>query len=512
MLTDARQLPDGTRLEADLCIIGGGMAGITIARELMGSGARILVLESGGEEPSREAQDFCRGSGVLGDPDGRTIDAGTFLVNSRVRAFGGSGHVWGGKCGRLEATDFEARPWIAQSGWPFGREALDPFYDRACRLLKLPSFRDDLFAKDAARPVFAMGRGSAFETVARFHSPVSGGHRKAEFDEFRYAITRADSVRACLHAHVREIRVAASGRAVTELDVRTLAGTTLTAAARHFVLATGGIENARLLLLSRSTVPGGVGNAHGLVGRYFAGHANAAATAGAKGPTSGVVFSSLPNSFDLYTTSDLAVVWGIWNMTRSAQHARRLPNFWASFTAPWYAVPPADRAVGRFAASIDRKSADAAHPFVPVRCMLEEPPNADSRVFLSSTHTDRLGLPRAHLEWRLGEPYMRGMNEAVRALAQSVGVTGAGRLRWPIRRDALLRSLTPARHHMGTTRMHDDMRHGVVDRHCRVHGMENLHIAGSSVFPTPGIVNPTLTLLALAIRLADRLRTTMAGA
>ncbi len=512
MLTDARRLCNGTRLDADLCIIGGGMAGIAIARELMDSGAQILVLESGGEEPSREAQDFCRGSGTMTDPDGRALDAASYIANSRVRAFGGSGHVWGGKCGRLEAVDFEARPWIAHSGWPFARETLDPFYDRACRLLKLASFRRDLFSQDRSRPVFRMGDRSAFETVARFHSPVSGERSKADFDEYRSAIARAPSVNVCLHAPVRELRVAAGARAVTDLDVCTMAGTTLMATARHYVLATGGIENARLLLLSRSTLPNGIGNAHGLVGRYFAGHANAAATAGASGPTSGVAFSAMPHSFDLYTTSDLEVVWGVWNMTRASQRAHRLPNFWATFSPTWYDVPAVDRTVGHLAASIDGWTAHDTSRFVPVRCMLEEPPNPDSRVTLSPTERDPLGLPRVRLDWQFSEQYMDGMRTGACVLGRSLGATGAGRLRWPITSEGLLRSLTPARHHMGTTRMHDDPRQGVVDQHCRVHGVANLHIAGSSVFPTPGIVNPTLTLMALAIRLADRLRTTLAGA
>jgi len=506
MLTDARTLADGTRLDADLCIIGGGMAGIAITRELMKSGARILMLESGGEQPSNEAQDFCRATGILADPDGRTLDAGKFIVNSRVRAFGGSGHVWGGKCGRLEVSDFERRPWIEHSGWPFTRDVLDPYYDRACRLLKLPSFRGDLVGLDPTRPVFRMSADSRFETAARFHSPVSGGASRADFDEFRYAITRVPSVNVCLHAHVTECCVTSSGQAVSHLDVRTIAGTKFTVTARHYVLATGGLENARLLLLSRSTLPAGVGNTHGLVGRYFAGHANSAAYGGDKGPTSGVAFSALSQSFDLYTTSDVRVVWGIWNMTRAAQRRERVPNFWATFSAPSYDVPSTDRAVARFAAAIDRQASGDLSRFVPVRCMTEEPPNPDSRVSLSSADVDLLGRPRLHLEWRFNEQYVAGMQAGVQLLARSLGVMGAGRLRWPITRDGLLRSLTPARHHMGTTRMHADPRQGVVDSHCRVHGVNNLHIAGSSVFPTPGIVNPTLTLIALAIRLADRLR------
>jgi choline dehydrogenase-like flavoprotein len=189
MLVDARQLPDGSRLSARLCIIGGGMAGIAIARELRDAGVDILVLESGGEAPTPEHQKLYEGRVTMYDPDGRTRDMPAYLPGSRVRAFGGSGHVWGGKCGRLDPTDFEARSWIPGSGWPFDRAHLDPYYDRASAHLELPSFTRDLVGGDPARPPFVVGRGREFETVPRFHSRVSGAHSKERFDAYRNAIT-----------------------------------------------------------------------------------------------------------------------------------------------------------------------------------------------------------------------------------------------------------------------------------------------------------------------------------
>ena len=117
MIVDARQLPDDSQLFGRLCIIGGGMAAIAIARELRDSGADILILESGGESPSPEHQALYNGKGTLSDPDGRTRDMTQYLPSSRVRAFGGSGHVWGGKCGRLDLTDFQAREWMPEEAF-----------------------------------------------------------------------------------------------------------------------------------------------------------------------------------------------------------------------------------------------------------------------------------------------------------------------------------------------------------------------------------------------------------
>jgi choline dehydrogenase-like flavoprotein len=486
MLVDARQLPDKSRLSARLCIIGGGMAGIAIARELLvdnGDSGDILVLESGGETPSEAAQALYEGSGTMRDPDGRTRDMSRYLPTSRVRAFGGSGHVWGGKCGRRAPAPVEAR------------DVLDPYYDRACKHLVLPSFRRDLIGGDASRPPLAVGDGRDFETIPRVHSPVSGGSSREKFDAYRYAIVSSPRVKVCLHANVTGIGLGPDGRAVTGLEVRTLDGKRHQARADHYVLATGGMENARLLLLSN------VGNDRGLVGRHFGGHLNASQEEGA---VSGIAFAGLSRSFDLYTSNDTAKVWGIWSATADAQRRHRLPNTWFAFTRRWYPIAPPEQGIGRLARSVAAPSGSAE--FVPFRAMSEECPNADSRLTLDDGTRDALGQPRLRLDWRLSESHLGGMERALALLARAIGAAGQGRMRWPLTRETLLPQLNPARHHLGATRMHPDPARGVVDEHCRVHGVANLHIAGSSVFPTHGVVNPTLTIIALAVKLADRLR------
>ena len=506
MIVDARQLPDASQLSARLCIIGGGMAGIAIARELRDAGVDILVLESGGDRPTSENQALYNGKGTLSDPDGRTRDMPQYLPQSRVRAFGGSGHVWGGKCGRLDASDFEVRDWLPGSGWPFGREHLDPFYDRASAHLEVPSFTRDLINGDATRPPLEVGDGETFETVPRFHSRVSGSHSREKFDAYRHSITNVPRVTVCLNANVTEIRITPDGRAVSGLEVRTLDGKKHDVRADHFVLATGAMENARLLMLSNATAPNGVANDRGLVGRYFAGHLNASTDAGADGPTSGVLFSEMTQSFDLYTTNDLSKVWGIWNATPAAQRKLRLPNVWIAFTSRPGELTASERGALTLARSLRQPGPASNGDFVPARIMTEQPLEASSRLTLDENSRDALGQPRLSLDWRLNDAYVRGMERSAATLARSLGESGLGRLRWPLTRQTLLNRLNPARHHLGTTRMSTSRATGVVDEHCRVHGMANLHIAGSSVFPTPGIVNPTLTIIALAVRLADRLR------
>ena len=340
---------------------------------------------------------------------------------------------------------------------------------------------------------------------------MSGSHSRELFDAYRHSITNAPGITVCLHANVTQIEVTPDGRAVSGLEVRTLDGKRHHARADQYILATGGIENARVLLLSNATAPNGVGNDRGLVGRYFGGHLNASADGGANGGTSGVLFTEVRQSLDLYTTDDIRKVWGIWNATPGAQRRLQLPNVWVAFTRG-DAATSSERAALTLARSVRVPAPTAAGEFVPARIMAEQPLEARSRLTLDAESRDALGQPRIALDWRLNETYVRGVDRCVTALAGALGASGAGRLRWPLRREALLSRLNPARHHLGTTRMHTDRAQGVVDEHCRVHGVANLHIAGSSVFPTPGIVNPTLTIIALAVRLADRVRPTLGRA
>ncbi len=506
MIIDARQLPVGSQLKAKLCIIGGGMAGIAIARELMDAGGDILILESGGEAQNADIQALYNGRGSMTDPDGRVRDMTTYLPSSRIRAFGGSGHVWGGKCGPLDPSDFEARDWIPGSGWPFDRSHLDPFYDRACKHLDLPSFRRDLISGDASRPAFKVGDGSEFETVPRFHSKVSGVQNKEKFDAYRYSTTSSPRVTVCLHANVTQVQMTSDGRAVKSLEVRTMDGRTHSAVADHYVLATGGMENARVLMLSNQTLPKGVGNDRDLVGRYFCGHLNASLDEGDKGKTTGIAIPSLASSFDLYTTGDINKVWGIWHATTRMQRKYRVPNSWIAFQPRWYDRTPSEQGVLRLANATSKPVAGGTSDFFPFRIMAEDLPNAASRLTLDTGARDALGQARLALDWRLSEGQYDGMQRTVARLAASISANGGARVRWPLTREKTLTQLSPARHHVGTTRMHTDRARGVVDEHCRVHGVANLHIAGSSVFPTSGIVNPTLTLIALAVRLSDRLR------
>ena len=204
MLIDAAELPDGSDITADLVIIGGGLAGITIAREFLGTGRSVCLLEAGGRASEAETQALYAGSASMTDPLGQARPIDDYLTTSRLRAYGGSGNLWGGKCAPLRPVDFERREWIPDSGWPLSREDLNSFYDRACDVLEMPRFDFDLAApRDTARPPLSIGGNANLTTVPRLHTRVTGSGGGGAYDRFKDSILGAADV--YLHANVVDL-------------------------------------------------------------------------------------------------------------------------------------------------------------------------------------------------------------------------------------------------------------------------------------------------------------------
>ncbi|MEO1468892.1 MAG: FAD-dependent oxidoreductase, partial [Pseudomonadota bacterium] len=262
MFVDARSLSDGQRIEADVCIIGGGAAGITIARELIGTGIRVALLEGGDIGWDEQAQDLYAGESV-GFP-------GWSLDEARLRYFGGSTNHWAGNCVPLDPIDFESRPGVPHSGWPIGRETLDPYYLRALPIVGCRSERPfdvEQLTAEAGLPVLPLDPASGLRNIVVNQSPPT---------QFGFAyedeLAAAENVVVYLNAHVLEIELDDLASRVTGVRIGTFDGPALTATARHYILCAGGIENARLMLASTGVAPAGVGNDNDLVGRFFMDH------------------------------------------------------------------------------------------------------------------------------------------------------------------------------------------------------------------------------------------------
>lgn len=523
MITDFRAMEPDAVIEADLCIVGAGAAGITIARELAGLGARICLVESGGLDFDPEIQDLYAGD-TVGHPYFE-------LDVARLRYFGGSTNHWAGFCAPLTPLDFEERPWVPHSGWPLDRAALEPFYRRAHPLCELGPFAYGARLWEELGKEPAAFDPDEIEACFLRHSPPTRFG-----DAYRAELEGADGVQVLLHATAVAIQTDDAAATVRQVDLGTLDGKAGRVVARFYVIACGGIENARLLLLSDGVEPAGLGNRHDLVGRFFMEHPHTEpgivvsdddvplrevyerrqATAGGTEVTptfcAGPAMQARERSlnaqayllemanFDSGIRAARELWWGI--------RQGGLPDDLAGNV--WRVIRDLDD-VAMFAYrryTTGRRPADAVSA-LGFSLRTEQAPNPDSRVVLAPER-DALGLRRVRLDWQLSAIDRHTVVAATKAFGAEFARLGLGRVRladWLLDGgDAWSPDMLGGYHHMGTTRMAADPGKGVVDADCRVHHVDNLYMAGSSVFPTGGCTNPTLTIVALALRLADHLR------
>lgn len=501
------------RIDADVCIIGAGAAGITAARELINSGLEVCLLESGGFEYEQSIQDLYKGVSV-----GKEYP----VDSTRLRMFGGTTNHWSGTCRPLDALDFEERAWVPHSGWPINKTHLDPYYARAQEVCQLGpyDYSAGRWETSEAKHAKALGEG-IYTTVFQFSPPTRFGA------VYRDELKRAGNLRVLLYATVLQLQLVAGGDAVDHVRVHSNGGRGFRVHAKYFVLAAGGIESPRLLLLSDTIQRNGIGNEFDLVGRFFMDHPILHDTA--HGMLDGEVDL---NYYRWRRKVDGTEVGGFLAFRPQMQKRGNLLNCGLQMRPAEAA--PAVRSMHRVLKSLKRWDmpdelgedvwtmlkdmddvAGAVYRklFGPVLTRFsywaEPQPNPDSRITLN-TERDRLGQRKVQVAWRTTRTDSENLARAHRLLAAELGRIDLGRIRlnfdsengaWPETPE-----LHKSNHHIGTLRMASDAKRGVVDRDCRVHGVDNLYVASSAVFPTAGHANPTLTIVALAIRLADHLQ------
>ncbi|MDJ0947538.1 MAG: GMC family oxidoreductase [Alphaproteobacteria bacterium] len=521
MIEDFRGFEDGRTYEADICIIGGGPAGITIARELIGSRASVLLLESGGREYEDEVQALYAG---------RNVGLPYFDLDvTRLRYFGGSTNHWGNYCGPLREIDFEERSWVPFSGWPITLKDLDPYYRRAQQICALGRY-----SYGRERWVELGLDVPAFDPAKVLPNVRQIGPQLNFAEAYGPELAAAENIRVLLHANVVNIQSNPTATSVAHLDIRTLEGKRGQVTARQFILACGGIENPRLLLASNGVEQNGLGNRQDLVGRFFLEHPKAWRMALLRAKSPLALVQAYTDRFH-----DGVHNRPRWRLARTAQEDMKCLN------GEWGVGTDADRQGGtiaarkmwqnlkrgrwpddlgekvwRIASDLDDVGVNAYREFmlgeepipefqnVIMWSTSEQAPNPDSRVMLGEQR-DALGIPRVQLDWRLTELDKYTKASIAKIAAAELARLGIARAKledWLLDPNGSWPDVAGEHHHMGTTRMSDDPKKGVVQGDCRVHGVDNLYIAGSSVFPTGGTVNPTLTIVALALRLADHLK------
>ena len=546
MIIDADTIEQGACLWADVCIVGGGAAGISLALALTGQSLRIVLLESGKLRNHAATQALYAGE-VADDRLHSPTD------KYRLRRMGGSTVTWGGRCVPFDPIDFETRSQVPYSGWPISYDDLLPFYPEANALAEAGRFSYD--ADEALGPCAPpMIRG--FESplvrtnsLERFSCPTDFGRRYAR------RLQLATNARVLLGANCTAIRLEAGGKNVDELEVRTLTGRKFRVVVRSAVLATGGLETARLLLASRDVAAAGIGNENDVVGRYYMCHiAGNVGTLTLKGGTNEVRHGYEVTPEGIYCRRRLSVapgeqqrrglanavarlhfpritdprhrngvLSGLFLVRRliSYEYGKRL-NDGTQATPALYArhflnvvADPIDTAAFLAHWVWRRTLATRKFPSVILRNRTnrfslemhgEQTPRPDSRVTLTQK-MDALGMPQLRIDWRYSPGDIESVRRTLELMAQEFERSGAGRLEVDggTLEEDLLRFGAYGGHHIGTTRMGTDPRTSVVDANCKVHSVDNLYVAGSAVFPTSSQANPTLTLIALSLRLGRHL-------
>jgi choline dehydrogenase-like flavoprotein len=543
MIQDASEIEDGAALDCEIGILGAGAAGIAIALQFLEGGRRVMLLEAGRagfDAPTQALYEGEVANPALHPP----------LDQYRQRRFGGSTTLWGGRCMPLDPLDFAARPWMPHSGWPIGPEDLAPWYPAANAFCEAGDFDYDAATAvpGGMRPMLADFAPRHFDTdgIERFSAPTDFAAR------YGHRLRASASVRVILGAHATEILTCAEGTRVTGVRVRRLGGGGFTLRPRQLVVAMGGLETARLLLASRGTQAAGIGNAEDQLGRYYMSH-----IAGTSGRLRlalrrGLVRHGYERTEDgVYVRRRLrltaaaqardevgnavmrlhfppipdprhgsGILSGLYLARRllPVEYRKRLEGPGGSLTAHLRNIVTDPASTIGFATDMlwRRKLAARKFPSIIIHppggvfsldYHGEQAPNPDSRVTLSEAR-DALGMPRLRVDWRYSEVDLRTAETCFRRLAEDLAHWGRGRLELePGRlREELLRDGAYGGHHIGTARMGHSPRRSVVDAQARVHGMHNLHLAGAAIFPTSGQANPTLTLVALALRLAARLQ------
>ncbi len=555
MIGDAQDIPEGTKLTCDLCIIGGGPAGVTLALELAATGRHIVLLAGGGRRESAADRDLYRGGAA---PAGSHEP----LEENRRRMWGGASSAWGGRCIPFDPVDFAARPWIPHSGWPITAAELAPYFTRATALCEAGDnayLADRVFPDHPAEMITGFdGEEVVTQPLERWGPPTHFGRR------YDAELRAATNVQVLLNGHATHLELDAQGGVITRVDAASEPGHAFTVEARQYVLACGGLENARLLLASNDVAVSGIGNHSDCVGRFYMSHLfGVFAKARLRdtgdsfiydferdregvycrrrfwitpraqeqcGIGNGIAFFFRPSLGEalhrdaLFSATYLAKFFlgsrlrrGLrYQLARARanraallQHVRivladapgLIPQIFRVIRARWFSRR-------RLPFVLPPKTSPEFYLFFQT----EHLPNPESRLVLCPER-DAFGMPRLEARIAFTELDIETVVKLHRVIRDRFAASGTGEL---IYDEAALRAhlrhsveaFNSNAHQIGTTRMSRDPEHGVVDADCRVHGVANLFIAGSSVFPTSGHANPTLTLVALAVRLAAHLKTT----
>ncbi len=498
MFIDGRELPDNHIVEADICIIGAGAVGISMALEFNNTNTSVALIESGGLEFDAKTQSLYQG-GHIGDP--------TYpLETNRLRYFGGTTNHWAGHCRPFDEFDFSVRDWVPYSGWPVTAEEMQPYFARSQPVMQLGEYDYDSvenYARELGLKPLPL-QGERLINVLKHQSPPTRFGK-----QYKDEIEKSNNITVYLHSNTLELKSNESADHVTQAVVACIDGPEYRVKARYFVLAAGGLENPRLMLLSNSTAPEGLGNDNNLVGRFYTDHLLIR-------PAMDVSLSHFKYDFRLYTRIHninggkiFAIMTASAGLTKKEKMTRFRFHLYPH--APRY-----DAAVGGVFSKLDNSPhvtplSMERGTSIQVHMAMEPIPNPDALVRLSDD-LDIFGQRKLEVKWLVSEQELANAHRAIQIGALEFGQMGLGRASAPIleKPDQWPAEFTSGKHHCGTTRMASNPKQGVIDKNAKVFGIDNLFVTGSSIFPTIGHTNPTLNLIAFSLKLSDHLKQKLA--
>jgi choline dehydrogenase-like flavoprotein len=553
-MIDARTLVDGEKFVADVCIVGAGPAGVTLAHELIGSGLSVILAESGGPKKDPAADALSGGDAIS--------PAYAPLTLYRRRILGGASTIWGGRCVPYDAIDFEPRPGADLPGWPLDYAEVQRYYAAATRYAE--AGEPEYLADDALPGAPPFIEGFASERVLtnsyeRFSRPSNF------WKVYGAAIEAASNIRVFTYATCTRLAAQSpSGGHVEAADFVTLAGNRLSISAKTFVVAAGGLETYRLLALSDDVQKEGLGNSSDMLGRCLMSHIEGSFARLRLSPADRSIEWGFATSRDgVYGRRRLQLAQaeqrrnGLLNLIVRLHHAspvdpshgdavlstmflakhfilaeyRRkitmverdaaaaMPKGWRFWGGHLRNIVLGAPGLASFLSDwiVKRHFRPRAIPYValpsragvyPLDVNAEQIPNRECRLWLGMT-TDRFGLRLPRLDWKMTDVDVRSIAASLRLLRDEFAQSGVGAIVFndaTLEKDIVVKAVPIGGHHIGMARMSADPRYGVVDSDLRLHDVDNVFLASGAVLPTSSHANPTLTILALTLRLAERLK------
>lgn len=512
MIIDFNDASTPLSLDADICVIGSGAASLAILTKLYNTSYKVVVLEAGGEQITSQNQEPYQVITPFNSFDGAN--------NGRFRVFGGSTTRWGGQSLPLDRIDFTRREWLPNTGWPIHYDSVYKYYRNVDHFLNLDpaDYDKDIFALLKEKPL-----KNVEELQFRFSkwSPLPNLR-----EQYRKEIEKSANITLIKNGNVTNLILTSDHTAIDSVVYKNFSQKSGIIKSKRFVLACGGIENARILLASNTQLPGGVGNDNDLVGRFLQDHPRA--------EVGSLVSGKKQQSYLNYFYMGRTRIMPRFFFSDDFQKKHKILN--SSAFVEFYTK---DDDVFTIAKEIYRKQIRgqlsvkefklalklvknlpellliAKHYYINRKVYT---PNARARLNIMtesqalwentislSSEVDALGMPRAVVKWKLDDKVRHTFLTATEMISNYLNMAGIGKIEidnW-LHSESWQAHIRDSKHHIGTTRMASTPKEGVVDENCKVFGIRNLYIAGSSVFPTSGQSNPTTTLIALAFRLGD---------